>query len=141
LNSDSIKLSELIYNRVSVSNHSTGAARETSDRTQTHPIPIIFALLQPFMYQVASDQYVFASQSGTPVLSMPMLLGGVRVNCIIDTGAAGLFYSSVIHWLLRSEASSSYRRAPARTLSLNTADGLFSAFLRVLSYLFLLRIA
>ena len=48
------------------------------------------------------------------------------MNCIIDTGAAGLFCSSAIHSLLRSEASSSYRRAPARTLRLNTADGLSS---------------
>ena len=97
LNSNSIELSELIDNHVSVSNHSTGAARETSDRSQTHPIPIMFALLQPFLHQVASNQYVFASQSGRPVLSMPMLLGGMRVNCIIDTGAAGLFCSSAIH--------------------------------------------
>ncbi len=97
LNSDSIELSESIDNHVSVSNHSTGAARETSGRSQAHPVPIIFALLQPFLYQIASNQYVFASQSGRPVLSMPILLGGVRVNCIIDTGAAGLFCSSAIH--------------------------------------------
>ena len=37
-----------------------------------------------------------------------------------------MFCSSAIHSLLRSEASSSYRRAPARTLRLNTADGLSS---------------
>jgi hypothetical protein len=93
-----------------ISNVSIDTARETSDRSEIHQVPVMFAFLQPFLRQVASNQYFFASQSGRAVLTMPMLLGGVRVICIIDTGAAGLFCSSVIHSLLRSEASYSYRR-------------------------------
>ncbi len=80
LNSDSI---ELIDNCVLVSNHSTAAARETNDRSQSHQIPIMFACLQPFLRQVACNQYVFASQSSRAVLTMPMLLGGVRFALLI----------------------------------------------------------
>ena len=48
LSSDYIELSDLIDNDVSVFNHSTGVARETSDRSKTHQIPLMFAFLQPF---------------------------------------------------------------------------------------------
>ena len=94
--------------------------------SKPHPVSVLFARLQPFLRQVASNQFVFASQSGRAVLTMPMLLGGIRIVCVIDTGAAGVFCSSAIQSRLRSEAAKFYKRAHSKTLRLNTAEGLTS---------------
>ena len=57
---------------------------------------------------------------------MLTMLGGKRIVCVVDIGAAGVFCSSAIQSQLYSEAAQFYKRAPPKTMRLNTAEGVTS---------------